>query len=326
LNSKCSNIEWSGVGVMKVDGDIYDDTLKLHVIDLLLKDVGTAGYTEYDWGTTLAEYFEENEDKWPVMFFSIHSHHTMGVTPSGVDDKHLYDNISNFPFHLSVIVNNKLDFNARIATDMMINTVSVRGMDSNYTSKEVNEARLIVEYSLPVTISGADTSEFEEEFTKIQASKVKEPVRVYNNYGKNNFQQEILFGNVKPQFALNKYSLGTLFYEFTTLNEVLTNILTEVDVDTYLDKVEAICMDYVDQGKIRDIKNSLFALMTTYESSFSHHPFIKSITYGLSAIHSLIESAEDVEEVSFGKKGTKAPYKDISRMTDEEWRNYVLND
>jgi hypothetical protein len=76
---------------MKVEGDIYDDTLQLHVIDLILKDVGTSGYTEYDWGTTLAEYFEENEDKWPVMFFSIHSHHNMGVSPSGVDDKHLYD-------------------------------------------------------------------------------------------------------------------------------------------------------------------------------------------------------------------------------------------
>jgi hypothetical protein len=128
---------------MKVEGDLLDDTLKLHVIDLLLKDVGTAGYTEYDWGTTLAEYFEENEDKWPVMFFSIHSHHNMGVTPSGVDVKHLYDNISNFPFHLSVIVNNKLDFNARIATDMVIESVSVRGMDSAYFSKQVNDEHVL---------------------------------------------------------------------------------------------------------------------------------------------------------------------------------------
>lgn len=305
---------------MKVNGDIYNDTLKLHVIDLILKDVGTSGYTEYDWGTTLAEYFEENEDKWPVMFFSIHSHHTMGVTPSGVDDKHLYDNIENFPFHLSIIVNNKLDFNARIATDMMINTVSVRSMDSSYISKEVTDAKLIIEYSLPVTISDADTSEFEEEFNKIQASKVKEPVKTYS---KNNLQQEIPFTKLNPQAVLNKYSLGTLFYEFTTLQEVLTNILTEADVDIYLDKVEAICMDYVDQGKSKDVKSVLYSLMNTYESSFPNHPFIKSIAYGLSAIYSLVESVNSFDDVEFGNK--KVPYKDISRMTDEEWRNYVLN-
>ena len=303
---------------MKVEGDIYDDTLKLHVIDLILKDVGTAGYTEYDWGTTLAEYFEGNEDKWPVMFFSIHSHHNMGVCPSGVDDKHLYDNISNFPFHLSVIVNNKLDFNARIATDMMINTVSIRSMDSSYISKEVKDAKIIVEYSLNVSICGADTTEFDEEFKLIQNSKIKEPVKVYSN---NNFQQEIPFTYNKHKINLNKYSLGTLFHEFTTLNEVLTNILTEADVDIYLDKVEAICMDYVDQGKSKEIKSVLYALINAYEDLFSSHPFIKNISYGLSAIYSLIESSDEIEEVSFGKKSVK----DISRMTNKEWEEYILN-
>ena len=307
---------------MKVEGDIYNDTLQLHVIDLILKDVGTAGYTEYDWGTTLAEYFEENEDKWPVMFFSIHSHHNMGVSPSGVDDKHLYDNISNFPFHLSVIVNNKLDFNARIATDMVIKTVSVRGMDSAYTNKDVNDGRIIVEYSLPVSICGVDVSEFEEEFTKVKDSKIKVPTYV-PSYGKNTFQQEIPFAKTKPEVTLNKYSLGTLFYEFTTLNEVLTNILTEGDVETYLDRVESICMDYVDQGKVKEIKSVLFGLMNTYEKSFSTHAFTESISYGLAAIYSLIESVQDLDEVSFGKK---TGVKDISRMTDAEWKNYILND
>jgi hypothetical protein len=179
---------------MKVEGDIFNDTLKLHVIDLILKDVGTSGYTEYDWGTTLAEYFENNEDKWPVMFFSIHSHHNMGITPSGVDDKHLHDNISNFPFHLSVIVNNKLDFNARIATDMVINTVSYRGMDSNYTKKEVSDGRIIVEYSLTVSICGTDNEEFLEEFETVQAEKKARTPVISSGYGRPyKTQQEIPF-------------------------------------------------------------------------------------------------------------------------------------
>jgi hypothetical protein len=307
---------------MKVEGDIYDDTLQLHVIDLILKDVGTAGYTEYDWGTTLAEYFEENEDKWPVMFFSIHSHHNMGVTPSGVDDKHLYDNISNFPFHLSVIVNNRLDFNARIATDMVINTVSYRGMDSNYTKKDVSDGRIIVEYSLPVSICNTDNSEFEEEFNTIQKSKIKETQTNYTAH--RFFQHEIPFEDKNKKVTsapCNKYSLGTLFYKFPTLIAALEEIKTEEDAEKYIDEIELICIDYVDEGRDKEIKNVLFNLMNTLKDIFSTHPFIETIAYGLAEIHSLIEGVGDYSDVDFGKK----PSKDISRMTDKEWREYVLN-
>ena len=313
---------------MKVEGDLHNDTLQLHVIDLLLKDVGTAGYTEYDWGTTLAEYFEENEDKWPVMFFSIHSHHNMGVSPSGVDDKHLYDNISNFPFHLSVIVNNKLDFNARIATDMVIESVSVRGMDSAYFSKQVNDGRIIVEYSLPVSIS-VETEEFKEEFEKVVANKklLEEAKRVepLMNMGKRTqgLQASIPFVSPKTQFGVTQYTLGTLNYKFTTLKEVLAELKTEDHVDTYLDQVERICMDAVDEGKIKQVQTALFQLMNTIEDIAPNHKLINSIIYGLGAIHSLAETADmedDFKDVPFGnnKKG-----KDISRMTDKEWNEYI---
>jgi hypothetical protein len=310
---------------MKVDGDISDDTLKLHVIDLLLKDVGTAGYTEYDWGTTLAEYFENNEDKWPVMFFSIHSHHNMGVTPSGVDDKHLYDNISNFPFHLSVIVNNKLDFNARIATDMVINTVSVRGMDSTYTKKEVNDGRIIVEYSLPVSIFNTDTTEFVEEFERIQADKRIKQAMTFSNYSspsKRNGQHEIPFAN-KALKTLTHYTLGTLNYKLPTLKEVLAEIKTDDHVDKYLDEVEKICMDYVDCDMSKEAKKAVYDLMNTFDDIAPKHKFINEISYGLSAIHSMIEDVDtmmkDYEDVPFGKTAPKH----ISRMTDKEWNEYI---
>ena len=325
MNSKCSNIEWSGVGVMKVDGDISDDTLKLHVIDLLLKDVGTAGYTEYDWGTTLAEYFENNEDKWPVMFFSIHSHHNMGVTPSGVDDKHLYDNISNFPFHLSVIVNNKLDFNARIATDMVINTVSVRGMDSNYTKKEVNDGRIIVEYSLPVSICSTDTTEFQEEFDRVQAEKKAKQVPAFSNYSspsKRTGQQQIPFSNYATK-TLTQYTLGTLNYKIPTLKEVLAEIRTDDHVDKYLDEIEKICMDYVDAGMAKEAKKAVYDLSTTFEDIAPKHKLMNELSYGLASIHSMIEDVDtmmkDYEDVPFG---STAP-KHISRMTDKEWQDYI---
>jgi hypothetical protein len=246
----------------------------------------------------------------------------MGVSPSGVDDKHLYDNISNFPFHLSVIVNNKLDFNARIATDMVINTVSVRGMDSNYISKEITDGKIIVVYSLPVSICSTDISEFEEEFNNIKYIKESKEVvnHVYKKFPK---QQVIPFDDNTISTNINKYMLGTLNYKFVTLNEAVTNIITEEDAQMYLDGIESICMDYVDQGKAKKVKVVLSDLENTLENSFSEHPFINSITYGLNCIHTLVQDVEDFEEVGFGKK---PPTKDISRMTDQEWKEYILND
>jgi hypothetical protein len=252
----------------------------------------------------------------------------MGVTPSGVDDKHLYDNISNFPFHLSVIVNNKLDFNARIATDMVIESVSVRGMDSSYFSKQVNDGRIIVEYSLPVNISSADNDEFKDEFEKIVENKklleeAKQPAYKYDvSKRTNGIQHSIPFSKPSTQFGITQYTLGTLNYKLSTLKEVLAELKTDDHVDVYLDQVEKICMDAVDEGKIKQVQTALYQLMTTFEDIAPHHKLINSIVYGLGAIHSLVETAEleddDFKDVPFGKKG-----KDISRMTDKEWNEYI---
>jgi len=301
---------------MKVEGDIYDDTLQLHVIDLILKDVGTSGYTEYDWGSTLADYFEDNSEKWPVMFFSIHSHHNMGVSPSGVDDKHLYDNISNFPFHLSVIVNNRLDFNARIATDMIIQTVGVRGMDSNYTSKDITDGKIIMEFSLPVSISGANGSEFQEEFDTI--FKAKEATKVVNA------QTHLPF--YTPHYKLppiTKYSIGTINFKFRSLKEALDEIRTPEDVEVYLDQVEKLCIDHVEQGRDIATKASLFQLINFIDDVDSKHKHKALIVDGLGTIYSLLDDVkDDFQEVTFGNS---KPFKDISRMTDKEWQEYLLS-
>ena len=79
-------------------------------------------------------------------------------------------NIENFPFHLSIIVNNKLDFNARIATDMYITQVEKRGIDSTYKKEKVTNSRLIVEYSVPVSIFKENVS-FKEEFDRVEEEK-----------------------------------------------------------------------------------------------------------------------------------------------------------
>lgn len=304
-----------------VEGDIYDDTLKLHVIDLILKDVGTAGYTEYDWGTTLAEYFEENEDKWPVMFFSIHSHHTMAVSPSGTDDKHLYDNISNFPFHLSIIVNNRLDFNARIATDFIISEVSMRDMSSNYVPKKVAESKIIIEYSVPVSLGGKVEEDFEAEFNKVTQSKKKK-------YEDNTISKrvgglpQIPFNSTDNKIiSLNCYSLGTLLYDKPSIVEMLTSIKTPVDVSGYIDSIEKICWDYVEMNRAVSVDTALTSLISYINQHFSKHKYYEDLIDELKNIQQFVneylESEQDAEaEPSYSKKS-------IHTMTDKEWEDYV---
>jgi hypothetical protein len=81
-------------------------------------------------------------------------------------------------------------------------------------------------------------------------------------------------------------------------------------------------MDAVDDGRIKQVQSSLFQLMSTIEDIAPHHKLINSIVYGLAAIHSLVETAEleddDFKDIPFGKKG-----KNISRMTDKEWNEYI---
>ncbi len=307
---------------MKVEGAIADDTLRINVIDLILKDVGTAGYTEYDWGTTLADYFEGNEDKWPVMFFSIHSHHTMGVHPSGVDDKHLYDNIENFPFHLSVIVNNKLDFNARIATDMFVTNVKMRAMDSSYTEKEVNNSRIILEYSLPVTL-GSVSNEFEEEFNAIVKAKTPQaPIYdpMYRNYPIDFSKRTEGLNLMKPKvptistIKISAFSLGTIGYKYSSIDEVMKKMRSEIAVDLYLDELQEYCTEFSEQGFDKEICNNLLKLSESIEKTYLKHQYLAEMQYGIESIGLMLEGMSLEEE-----DDTALFNKPMNALTEDEF-------
>jgi hypothetical protein len=318
FNSRCSNIEWSGVGVMKVEGSLEEGNLSINVIDIILKDVGTSGYTEYDWGTTLAEYFEENEDKWPVMFFSIHSHHTMGVSPSGTDDKHLYDNIENFPFHLSIIVNNKLDFNARIATDMYITQVEKRGIDSAYKKENLKNTRFIIEYSVPVSLFKQGSS-FKEEFDRVEEiKKAKQRVREYsrnidnfNPFDRHKPKQTTIDFDAKS--SLTPYKIFTLNYvEGSTIKEVMDKLTTEKKVELHLEKIEKYLIDYVEEGY--DVITPLTKLINLIDGLYDSK-LVDSIVYGLSSIGMLLDVEEDNDYPPSNRS--------ISALTDAEFNELV---
>lgn len=75
---------------------------------------GSQAYTEYTFDESVIEYIEENEHLEECRMGHIHSHNTMSVFFSGTDWSELEDNAPNHNYYLSLIVNNFMDFCAKV--------------------------------------------------------------------------------------------------------------------------------------------------------------------------------------------------------------------
>lgn len=115
LCQQIAKVEWSGILFYKTEGSIKDpSTFKIILEDILPMHKGTQAYTEYTFDETVIEYLEENEHLEECRMGHIHSHNTMGVFFSGTDWSELEDNAPNHNYYLSLIVNNFMDFCAKV--------------------------------------------------------------------------------------------------------------------------------------------------------------------------------------------------------------------
>lgn len=115
LCQQIAKVEWSGILFYKTEGSIQDpENFKIILEDILPLHKGTSTYTEYTFDERVIEYIEENEHLEECRIGHIHSHNTMGVFFSGTDWSELEDNAPNHNYYLSLIVNNFMDFCAKV--------------------------------------------------------------------------------------------------------------------------------------------------------------------------------------------------------------------
>ena len=114
--SKCFDREWSGTLFCEVHGNLGDADFKITAHDFFLQDIGSSGYTEYETDFTLIEYMEANPQLLEYQRHKIHSHNVMSCFHSGTDMSDIHDNIQYYNFLLSVVINNKTEFDAKIAS------------------------------------------------------------------------------------------------------------------------------------------------------------------------------------------------------------------
>jgi proteasome lid subunit RPN8/RPN11 len=117
----CKNIpdvEWSGILFYNIEGSIKEPSkMKITLEDILPMDMGSKAYTEYEIDNRYVDFLmEENQEhrmEWHMGH--IHSHNTMPVFFSGTDMDELNDNSESHNIYLSLIVNNFMDFSAKVA-------------------------------------------------------------------------------------------------------------------------------------------------------------------------------------------------------------------
>ena len=115
LCQQIAKVEWSGILFYKTEGSIQNpETFKIILEDILPLHKGTSTYTEYTFDERVVEYMMENEHLEECKIGHIHSHNTMGVFFSGTDWSELEDNAPNHNYYLSLIVNNFMDFCAKV--------------------------------------------------------------------------------------------------------------------------------------------------------------------------------------------------------------------
>ncbi len=109
-------LEWSGILFYTIDGDFNKDskiTITPEYIHLM--DIGTGGYTEYDWDETALKLTFDKPELLGLKIGHIHSHNSMSTFFSGTDMRELSDNAPNYNQYFSLIVNNRLDMTAKLA-------------------------------------------------------------------------------------------------------------------------------------------------------------------------------------------------------------------
>ena len=149
LCNKIANVEWSGPLFYSIKGDISKPkTFQIILEDILPLDMGTKGYTEYNLDNRFIDYLMNKEERMDWNIGHIHSHGTFGVFFSGTDMSELNDNCGGHNFYLSLIVNNAMDFIAKIA---FVGQVEKSITDIPYYANDNNGKKFIIQKK-PFTI------------------------------------------------------------------------------------------------------------------------------------------------------------------------------
>ena len=213
LCQQIAKVEWSGILFYNVEGSIKDPAnMVITLQDILPMHKGTSTFTEYAFDERVIDHMMDNEHLEDCKMGHIHSHNTIGVFFSGTDWSELEDNAPNHNFYLSLIVNNFMDFCAKVCFIAETNEAkefNFEAKDENgnkYVYKtenfEVNTKKLVVydcEINSPIkNISVQDNFKTKVEGIIKEAEKKTIPVNTAGHNVTSHVAARTFSDNYKP--------------------------------------------------------------------------------------------------------------------------------
>ena len=170
--------EWSGVLFFEYNGTFEDNDLNIICKDILVLDVGSSTYTEFNMSPKVISYMTENPLLLDCQMALVHSHNNMATFFSTTDQDTLLEEGLDRNNFVSLIVNNKGEYTAAITRKVKIKKVHTsynffdKGEQEN-TEETIDEETVVEWFNLNVIIEGEeDFSNIENELKAIKESKV----------------------------------------------------------------------------------------------------------------------------------------------------------
>ena len=156
------NTEWSGVLFYTIEGSFKDNNIEVICEDLLVMDVGSKTFTEFEENADIVSYMVDN-DLLETKRGLIHSHNTFSTFFSSTDQETLLSEGLKRDNFVSLIVNNEGIYSASITrkctsiiTAKYTSTYDFENTSIEYESKYKDSSNTFIEYfKLDITIEGA---------------------------------------------------------------------------------------------------------------------------------------------------------------------------
>ncbi len=257
LHNKVKDIEWSGILFHSVvSGNINEpETLVLKAEKVYLQDIGVSTYTEFETNEKILDFYDAYPQAMSWKMSLIHTHHSMQAFFSGTDTQELHDNAGKYNYYLSLIVNHKSEFCAKIAIAAEYNIEKANytfkgfeGIETIETSGTKSDVLMLIDCDIEFEQDEFDVQKYNE---IKESKKVVKPTYDFSNsfgegFGRYGYPKTTYSSN--PAYNYNYNSQTNLFEEpkITTTYE-----LSDFEVRKFL--VKWLTLDVTNDTILSDV-------------------------------------------------------------------------
>jgi len=258
-------------------GDINNpDKVEIEVKHFMLKDVGSAAYTEYEFGEEMVDLYEEMPELMQLKMGHLHTHHNMDAFFSGTDMRALHDGAESLDMLLSIIVNRKGKKIAKIAmiSEMEKKVLFQHKKKKFYFKDKAKDVLSILDCELRIENEGKYGKEIELVMKQKQAKKdaviVRQPQQTSEQlrlFDKEGLVEEV---NARGEIIDNEELLS----DKAISNLVVRSLAYDDMVDGTVSDTIKIINDMIEEFDMKsEVKNMMSHFLNTLQKEYYYDQF-----------------------------------------------------